>query len=136
MANAFNKEERVAFEDILEGFQDALVMSKLVNKYETDAQTMERAGSVIWRPMPYIAQSQDSTPGSSITVPDSTQLSVPSTIGFQKTSPWSLTTNELNDALRDGSLGKAATEAGLGCQRRSQQRRCPPRHARRQEHHG
>jgi hypothetical protein len=26
MANAFSKEERVAFEDILEGFQDALVL--------------------------------------------------------------------------------------------------------------
>jgi hypothetical protein len=110
MANGFSKEERVAFEDILEGFQDALVMSKLVNKYETDAQTMERAGSVIWRPMPYIAQSADATPGSAITVPDTTQLSVPATIGFQKVSPWALNTNELNDALRDGSLGKAATK--------------------------
>ena len=30
MANAFNKEERVAFENILEGFNDALVMSRNV----------------------------------------------------------------------------------------------------------
>lgn len=110
MANAFSKEERVAFEEVLEGFQDALVMSKLVNKYETDPQSMERSGSTIWRPMPYIAQSADATPGSDITVTGSTQLSVPATIGFQKVSPWALTTNELNDALREGSLGKAAAQ--------------------------
>ena len=37
MANAFNKEERVAFENILEGFQDALVLSKTVSIYSTDS---------------------------------------------------------------------------------------------------
>lgn len=110
MANAFNKEERVAFESILEGFSDALVMSKAVNRFDTDATEMERSGSVIWRPMPYIAQSADSSPGTDITIPDVTQLSVPSTIGFQKTSPWALNTNQLNDALREGSLGKAASQ--------------------------
>ena len=31
MANAFSKEERVAFEDILEGFNDALVLSRNVS---------------------------------------------------------------------------------------------------------
>ena len=29
MANGFSKEERVAFEEILEGFQDALVLSNV-----------------------------------------------------------------------------------------------------------
>ena len=36
MANSFSKEERVAFEDILEGFNDALVLSKNVSMYRTD----------------------------------------------------------------------------------------------------
>jgi hypothetical protein len=31
MANSFSKEERVAFEDIVEGFNDALVLSKNVS---------------------------------------------------------------------------------------------------------
>jgi hypothetical protein len=31
MSNSFSKEERVAFEDLLEGFQDALVLSRHVN---------------------------------------------------------------------------------------------------------
>ena len=43
MANAFSKEERVAFEDILEGFQDALVLSRNVSVYNTDSEMMERA---------------------------------------------------------------------------------------------
>jgi len=36
MANSFSKEERVSFENILEGFQDALVLSKNVAVYRTD----------------------------------------------------------------------------------------------------
>jgi hypothetical protein len=42
MANAFSKEERVAFENILEGFNDALVMSRNVSVYNTDGSMMER----------------------------------------------------------------------------------------------
>jgi hypothetical protein len=34
MANAFSKEEIVAFENILEGFHDALILSKNVNIYK------------------------------------------------------------------------------------------------------
>ncbi len=112
MANAFSKEEVVAFEQLLEGFQDALVLSRNVNVYNTDAATMERARDTIWRPMPYIAQSFDSTVGSSISsnYDDMTQLSVPSTLGFSKTSAWKMTTKELRDALQEGRLGDAAKQ--------------------------
>lgn len=57
MANAFNKEERIAFENILEGFQDALVLSKAAAVYNTDSVTMERAADTIWRPQPYVSRS-------------------------------------------------------------------------------
>ena len=112
MANAFNKEERVAFENILEGFQDALVLSRNVSIYNTDQTMMERTNNVIWRPMPYIAQSFDSTVGSSISsnYDDMTQLSVPSTLGFSKTSAWKLNAKELRDALQEGRLGDAAKQ--------------------------
>jgi hypothetical protein len=36
------------------------------------------------------------------------QLSVPSTLGFRKTVPWSLTALELRDALQENRLGQAA----------------------------
>jgi len=112
MPNAFSKEEVVAFENILEGFQDALVLSRNVNVYATDGATMERARDTIWRPMPYIAQSFDSTVGSSISsnYDDMTQLSVPSTLGFSKTSAWKLNAKELRDALQEGRLGDAAKQ--------------------------
>jgi hypothetical protein len=112
MANGFSKEEVVAFEDILEGFNDALVLSRAVSVYNTDAQTMERARDTIWRPMPYIAQSFNSTVGSSISsnYEDMTQLSVPATLGFSKTSAWKLNAKELRDALQEGRLGDAAKQ--------------------------
>ena len=112
MANAFSKEERVAFEDLLEGFQDALVLSRNVAIYNTDQTMMERANNTIWRPMPYIAQSITSTPGSSIasSYQDMTQLAVPATLGYSKTVPWTMTALDLRDALQEGRLGDAAKQ--------------------------
>lgn len=109
MANAFNKEERVAFENILEGFQDALVLSRNVSVYNTDQTMMERTNDVIWRPMPYIAQSFDGTDMTS-NFKDFTQLAVPSTIGFSKSVPWTLTAKELRDSLQEGRLGDSAKQ--------------------------
>lgn len=109
MSNEFNKEERVAFEDILEGFQDALILSKNVAVFSTDQTLMERTGDVIWRPQPYIAQSFDGT-DQSLNFKEHTQLSVPATIGYSKSVPWVMTSTELRDALQEGRLGDAAKQ--------------------------
>jgi len=109
MANAFSKEERVAFEDILEGFNDALVLSRNVSVYNTDSAMMERTNDVIYRPQPYIAQSydgMDQTPNFT----QYTQLSVPATLGFQKSVPFILDALELRDQLQEGRLGEAAKQ--------------------------
>jgi len=84
--NKFSKEEVVAFENVLEGFQDALVMSKLVSKYQTDDRTMERANDIIWRPMPYNVPSYNGL-DQSANFNSKTQLSVPATIGIHKSVP-------------------------------------------------
>jgi hypothetical protein len=109
MANAFSKEERVAFEDILEGFNDALVLSRNVAVYNTDSAMMERTNNVIWRPQPYVAQSFDGTDMTS-NFKDFTQLSVPATLGFNKSVPWVLTATELRDTLQEGRLGDSAKQ--------------------------
>ena len=109
MANAFSKEERVAFEDILEGFNDALVLSNNVSIYNTDQTMMERTGNQIWRPQPYIAQSFDGT-DQTANFGDSTQLAVPATIGYSKSVPWIMTATELRDALQENRLGAAAKQ--------------------------
>lgn len=109
MSNAFSKEERVAFEQIIEGFEDALVLSRNVSVYNTSNTGMERANDTIWRPQPYIAQSFDGM-DQTANFGDKTQLSVPATLGFQKSSPWILDAKELRDALQEGRLGDAAKQ--------------------------
>lgn len=110
MPNAFSKEERVAFDDMLAGFTDRLVMSKAVNMYGTNGELMERAQDTIWRPQPYIATSADRTIGTDITAVDMTQLSVPSTLGFKKVSSWTLSATEMRDAMQEGRLRDAANQ--------------------------
>ena len=109
MANAFSKEERVAFENIIEGFQDALVLSRNVAIFGTDSVEMERSGDTIWRPQPYVAQSFTGTDMTS-NFKDYIQLSVPASLGFSKSVPWTLTAKELRDALQEQRLGEAAKQ--------------------------
>ncbi|CAB4166765.1 coat protein [uncultured Caudovirales phage] len=109
MANSFSKEERVAFENLLEGFQDALVLSRNVNIYNTDQSMMERTNNIIWRPQPYIANSYSGT-DMTANFDDYTQLSVPATIGFGRSVPWVMTATELRDSLQEGRLGDAAKQ--------------------------
>ena len=107
--NSFSKEERVAFEDLLAGFQDALVMSRNVSIYNTDQTMMERTNNVIWRPMPYIAVSYAGT-DQTFNFKDQTQLTVPATIGYQRSVPWIMSATELRDALQEQRLGDSAKQ--------------------------
>jgi hypothetical protein len=109
MPNEFSKEEVVAFEQVLEGFEDTLVLSKNVSKYQTDQTSMERSNDIIWRPQPCIAQSHDGTDATGL-FNSTAQLSVPATIGYNKFSTAILTATELRDATREGYLGKAAKQ--------------------------
>jgi hypothetical protein len=112
MANSFNKEERVAFEQLLEGFNDQLVLSRNVKIYNTDSLTMERAQDTIWRPVPYIQTSLDGSPGTDISASfiGKTELAVPATLGFSRASPWTMNAKELRDALQEKRLGDAAKQ--------------------------
>lgn len=109
MANAFSKEERVAFEDLLEKFDDNMVMSKAVRKYETDQVMMERANDTIWRPQPYIAQSYSGSDATS-NFGDNTQMAVPSAINTQRHSTLNLNARELRDLLQERRFGEAAAQ--------------------------
>lgn len=109
MANAFSKEERVAFEQMLEGFNDALVLSKNVNIYNTNSQEMERSRDIIWRPQPYIMTSYSGTDATS-NFKDVTQLAVPATLGYQRHVPMQLSAKQLRDMLQEGRLGSSAAQ--------------------------
>ena len=113
MPNGFSKEEVVAFENLLEGFQDGLVLSRAANKYTTDQTQMARTDNVIWRPMPYVSTSVDGTAGTSIAATgfkDYTQLAVPAQINTTKTVSFQLTAMDLRDALQEGRLYDAAKQ--------------------------
>jgi hypothetical protein len=109
MSNQFTKQEKVAFEDVCEGFEDALVLSNNISVYRSEDTQMERSNNIIWRPMPYIAQSFNGTDMTD-NFGNLTQLSVPATLGYNKSSPWSMTATELRDSMQEGSLGKAARQ--------------------------
>ena len=120
MSNSFSKEEKVSFEQMLEGFNDALVMSRHVTVYnynQTDAaRTTAMPSSVtpnfgtVWRPQPYIMPSVTSTPGTPITFNDKTQLTVPASITNLKTVAWGMNSAELRDALQEGRLAQGANQ--------------------------
>lgn len=110
MANGFSKEEVVMFDRVLEGFQDEMVMSKDVIKFNTDQVMMARTvGNTVWRPMPYILQSYDGLDQSS-NFNDKTQLSVPASITTSKSVPWVLDATELRDMLQEDRLATAARQ--------------------------
>lgn len=108
--NNFSKEERVAFADVVDGFEDALVASKNVNTYGTNGQLMERTNDVIWRPQQYISVGGNRIVGSAVTSKKQTQLAVPATIGYQPNSTFEMDALELRDALQEGRLGMASKD--------------------------
>jgi hypothetical protein len=109
MANAFSKEEIVAFDEMIEGFDDQLVLSNLVSVKNTDQVQMARTNDIMWRPQPYVATSFDGR-DQTINFRQYTQLSVPATIGFRKSVPFQFDDGEYRDELQSGRLGEAAIQ--------------------------
>jgi hypothetical protein len=109
MPNQFSKEEKVAFDQMIDGFEDALVMSNLVSVKNTDQVMMARANDIMWRPQPYVATSFDGR-DQTINFRQYTQLAVPATIGFRKSVPFQFDDGEYRDELQSGRLGDAAIQ--------------------------
>lgn len=110
MANGFSKEERVMFDQVLEGFDDQLVIAKEVEVYNIgSAQQSERMSDRVWRPMPYIAVTYDGFDQSS-NFGDITQLSVPAIVGQHKVAPGKMTSKDLRDPQQLMRYGTAAKQ--------------------------
>jgi hypothetical protein len=109
MANAFSKEERVAFDLVLEGFNDMLVMSNAVKVFKNDQTMMARTNDIIWRPQPYIGLTYNGLDQTG-NFKDQTQLSVPARLNQYKSSPFAMTALELRDALQENRLGDSAKQ--------------------------
>lgn len=108
MANAFSKQETVMFDNLIAGFDDALVIAKAASIFNMGSpQTQERMNDVIWRPMPYIAVTEDGF-DQSANFGDLTQMSVPARIGFHKVVPKKLSAKDLRDETQLANFGRAA----------------------------
>jgi hypothetical protein len=110
-ANSLAKQIQIAWEEMLVSFDDALVLSKAVDKYNVPGQEFQRSSDVMWRNVPVISISGagiDAT--TDFTNSSVTQLSVPSTLGFSRHSVFNLTGLELRDALTEGTLLKGAKQ--------------------------
>ena len=107
MANSFNKNEEVAFDEAMIGFDAGLVVSRKVEVVPREGEMMERAGDILWRPERYIVKSADGMDQTG-QFKAKTQRSVPATLGFSKAVTWLLDAKEMRDLMQEGRLKEAA----------------------------
>lgn len=108
MANKFSKAEITMFDEVVEGFDDLLVISREVEKYSPPSDVeMERAGDRFWRPMPYIPAVYDGF-DQSANFGDITQLSVPASIGQHKSVNSKMSAKDLRDPMQLKRYGDGA----------------------------
>lgn len=110
MPNNFTKAEQVIFDEVMQGFDDMLVLGKLARKFNPlDAEESARAGDRFWVPAPQIAASYDGFDQTS-NFGDLTELSVPVTIGFHKVVPQKFSAKELRVESSLRNRGNAAKQ--------------------------
>jgi hypothetical protein len=110
MAIQSTREERVMFENMVEGFDDLLVIAKSAKKYEPAAgEMMERMGDKVWINAPMISASYDGFDQTS-NFGDITQLAVPVSIGFHKSSNFKATAKNLRNQRALNDYGDAAKQ--------------------------
>lgn len=98
MAANFSHEEKLAFDEMVAGFDDALVISKAasVNNVLASADNADRQNDRIWLPVPLISASFDGF-DQTANFMDATELSVPAQIGYHKSVPLKLTSKNLRN---------------------------------------
>ena len=111
MPNAFTKQEQVMFDDVIEGFDDMLVIGKGADLYNSGLsdQQEQRAGDTFWIPAPMISTSFDGF-DQTANFGDTTELSVPVSIGFHKSVPIKYSAKELRNQTSLDRKGKAAKQ--------------------------
>lgn len=110
MANSFTKQELVAFDELIDGFDDALVIAKGATKWTGgDAQESSRSRDKWWIPAPMIGQSYD---GSDATghFGDVTQLNVPVSVGFWKHASKAFSATDLRNQYAIDQWVKSAKQ--------------------------
>ena len=110
MASDFTKQERVMFDDMIEGFDDMLVIAKGAETYTPpNPEDMARAGDEFWLSAPQISASFDGFDQSG-NFGGITELSVPVRIGYHKSVPVQLSAKEMRVQSAMDRKGKSAKQ--------------------------
>lgn len=110
MANQFTREERIMFDQMVEGFDDRLIIGKLAQKYTPlDPASMQNVGDKVWIPAPMIAASYDGF-DQTANFGDMTDMAIPVTIGYHKSSNGKLQAKQLRNPMYLKQYGDAAQQ--------------------------
>jgi hypothetical protein len=111
MANAFTKQEAVMFDDMIAGFDDLLVIGKAAELYDhgQSPEAMQRAGDTFWIPAPMISTSYTGF-DQTANFGDTTELSVPVSIGYHYSVPVKYTAKDLRNTSAVNKKGVAAKQ--------------------------
>jgi len=108
MATAFTKEELVMFDTMVEGFEDRLSYGTLARKYEPlTPEQMVHTRDRFWIEAPMIGSSYDGF-DQTANFDGLTELAVPATVGFHKSSPKTLSAKNLRNKTALAEYGEAA----------------------------
>ena len=110
MATSYTKQEQVMFDNVIQGFDDLLVIAKGAELYNPlTPQEAVNAFDKFWIPAPMIGASYDGFDQSS-NFDGLTQLNVPATIGYHKSIPKTLSSKNLRNTYAMEQFGKAAKQ--------------------------
>jgi hypothetical protein len=110
MANQFNRETRIMFDEMIEGFDDLLIIGKLARKFRPFGdQEMQRMGDQMWLNVPNISASYDGF-DQTANFGDITEMAVPISIGYHKSANGKMSSKDLRDPLQLANYGKAAKQ--------------------------
>jgi hypothetical protein len=101
MPNEFSREVKVldAFDKSAPRFEDKLILSKTIDKFQTDAVDMARQNDVVYVPSPIYAQSYNGIDQTG-NFGDTAELVVPATMSHYKSSNFTLDGQEHRDPQR------------------------------------
>lgn len=110
MANDFNRETRIMFDTMIEGFDDELTTGKLARPFRPNSDTeMQRQGDTMWLNVPNIAASYDGF-DQTANFGDIAEMAVPLQIGFHKSANGRMSAKDLRDPLQLANYAKAAKQ--------------------------
>jgi len=110
MANEFNREEVILFEQVLMQFDTDNTIAKQAARFQQPGNEMQRRGDRVWRPSPQIAVTVDGLNIES-KIGSITQMSVPADLDIIANVPWQLDAREMRDPLYRDRKAKAASQA-------------------------